>query len=102
MSWDGHLTCFGFAGGGRGVELVMELVQAVRNGNVSEVRRQAVLGVDVNVEGAGGVRPLHYAANNGNMEAMRALAEMGADVHAAAADGKRPVHVAALNGDVET
>jgi ankyrin repeat protein len=54
----------------------MELVQAARNGNVAEVRRQAVLGADVNVEDDVGWRPLHHAALYGHVEVMRALAEL--------------------------
>jgi hypothetical protein len=57
-------------GGRRGVEVVMELLDAAHDGDVgdvAEVRRLAALRVDVNVEGPGGARPLHYAAQNGHV-----------------------------------
>jgi ankyrin repeat protein len=69
----------------------MALLEAAYRGNVDEVRRLAALGVDVNAEGLGGVRPLHWAALMGRVEAMRTLVELEADVHAAAADGRRPL-----------
>jgi hypothetical protein len=66
MSW-GWASNVLDLGGGRGVEVVMELIAAAFSGDVAEVRRLAALRVDVNVEGPGGARPLHYAAQNGHV-----------------------------------
>jgi hypothetical protein len=83
----------------QGVEVVMSLMGAIHNGNVTEVRRRVELGADVNVQNGAG--PLHWAAYHGKVEVATTLVELGADVHAAAADGWRPLHHAALNGRVE-
>jgi ankyrin repeat protein len=79
----------------------MELWHTVYYGNVAEVRRLVAQGANVNVESAGGWRPLHSVAVYGKVEVARTLVELGADVHAAANDGWTPLHWAALNGRVE-
>jgi ankyrin repeat protein len=92
----------GVWGGCSGIEVVMEPLRvAAVNGNVTEVRRLAARGADVNAEDVVGSRPLHYAAAWGHAQVVRTLVELGADVHAAAADGRRPLHNAALHRHAE-
>jgi ankyrin repeat protein len=61
---------------------------------VAEVRRLVGLGADVNVEGAGGWRPLHTAALNGQVEVVRTLVQLGADMHAVTTRGDTALHLA--------
>jgi ankyrin repeat protein len=69
----------------------MALLEAAYRGNVAEVRRLAALGVDVNAEGLGGVRPLHWAAFKGRVEVIKALVQLGAQIDAQSADGETPL-----------
>ena len=50
--------------------------------DVTTMRRLVAEGADVNVQDAGGTRPLHVAVSNGHVEALKTLVELGADKEA--------------------
>jgi ankyrin repeat protein len=59
----------------------MDLIEAIENGDVEEVHRLLVEGVDPNEDDDGGTYPLYYAIDNNNVEMTRLLIEHGADVN---------------------
>jgi hypothetical protein len=96
---------WGCAGGG-GVIMAgrngtrWRLHEAAEVDDVTTIRRLVAEGTDVNVQDAGGTRPLHVAVSNGHVEALKTLVELGADKEAPSAGG-RPLHTAAQHGQTE-
>ena len=58
------------------------LFQAIRNNDVSLIKRQLTNGADVNSKGERNTTPLMYAAAFGAVDSMRLLIDAGADVNA--------------------
>ena len=81
--------------GGKTSKELIALSDAVRTGNIEDVKKHLSAGTDVNVKGgfADGT-PLHYAAANGHKEIAELLIEKGADVKAKDEGGKTPLDVA--------
>ena len=68
---------------------------AAWNGQVEAARLLIAHGVDVDVDGSGGVTPLMHAVERSKDQMVRFLIEAGADVGAQTESGKTPLHYAA-------
>jgi ankyrin repeat protein len=81
---------------------VPPLVQAVKDGDLAEVRALLGDGADTEVQGPHyGRTPVCWAAELGHTEIARALLDHGANVHAPDSAGEMPLHLAAKAGDLE-
>jgi hypothetical protein len=90
------------AGGRAGTPAAGTLHLAAGHGDVTEVRRLAAMGVNLEERFAAGFTALHLAAfDDGQVEVLRVLVEVGADIEARDATGSTPLHQAAGNGHVE-
>ena len=82
-------------------DMVMDLYDAAKSGDVVELRRLVAAGADVEGQrGELGWGPLHQAAYTGHVEVLRVLVELGAN-KAKTFTGLTPLHVAA-RGRVES
>jgi ankyrin repeat protein len=77
------------------------LIEAAREGNVSEVTRLLDSGADVNAVDSEGWSPLIAASWAGHLKVVRILLERGADVHARDGAGETALMAAATKGRVE-
>jgi ankyrin repeat protein len=83
----------------------LELIEAVREGDLARARAAISSGADVNVHdsrpllGAGNT-PLHDAANGGQSHLVRMLLDAGADVNARCAAGWTPLMRACNAGEL--
>jgi hypothetical protein len=75
-----------------------QLFEAVRRGDVEEVRELLEKGADVNAKNNDGWTPLHDAAGHDHVDFARLLVENGADVNAKNNDGKTPIDIAREKG----
>ena len=71
-----------------------ELIDAILDKDLEEVRRLIDNGADVNARDNFYIRPLLYAANNGYLGVAKLLIESGADVNAKDNKGKTPMEIA--------
>ena len=78
-----------------------ELLEAVRNGHISEVKRLIADGVSVNVKNANMKTPLLLAALYGHANCLVALLQAGAEVGGGVKQLDRPLHLAAQLGHLE-
>ena len=78
-----------------------QLLEAAKNGQLSEVRRLLAEGANANYRDRYGVGPLQAAAGRGGLEMVKALLLAGADAKSLALDGCTPLHVAAGRGHFE-
>ena len=69
----------------------MNILDALREGRIDEVKALIEEGVDVNTRDERSQTPLMLAAFNGNLEIVKALVERGADVNARANNGYTPL-----------
>uniref|UniRef100_UPI00398F700D myotrophin n=1 Tax=Pristiophorus japonicus TaxID=55135 RepID=UPI00398F700D len=60
----------------------MNIIWAVRNGDVEEVKNLVEKGVDVNKVQLAGRRAIHFAADCGQCEVLEFLIHMGAEINA--------------------
>lgn len=75
------------------------LLEAARDGDLDRVRALLADGVEIEVAGEDGLRPLHYAANGGHTEVVKELLAAGAEIESMGGRfGSRPLHYAALGG----
>ena len=77
------------------------LHRAAQNGDVAEIRRLAVAGMDVDTRDRNGRTPAHVAAFASNDDALRALAQAGADMNALEGHAYDVVTIAAVADDPE-
>ncbi|GIT67304.1 MAG: hypothetical protein Ct9H300mP25_07760 [Acidobacteriota bacterium] len=68
------------------------LVDAIQDGNHTEVEAAIARGVDVTASSEDGTTPLHWAAHAGNAAIVQTLLEAGADPQTANRYGVRPLH----------
>jgi ankyrin repeat protein len=73
---------------------VSAFVDDVQRGNVARVREALAAGIDPNVEGIEGFRPIHFVFVAKDTETLKALLEAGADPNARLANGNTPLHFA--------
>ncbi|TRZ02759.1 hypothetical protein DNTS_029157 [Danionella cerebrum] len=75
-----------------------ELMWALKNGDLDEVKNLLVKAEDVNRTLEGGRKPLHYAADCGQTEMLEFLLSKGADVNAPDKHGITPLLSATYEG----
>jgi ankyrin repeat protein len=78
------------------------LVEAVRQGDVPQMRALLKAGADVNQPQGDGATPLHWAVHGDSVDLVRLLLEAGASARVANDLGITPLHLAAANGNVAT
>ena len=78
------------------------LFDAVRQGDVQQVRSQLKAGANVNQTEGDGATPLHWAVHRDSIDMVRLLLDAGASAQAANDLGITPLHLAAANGNVVT
>lgn len=69
----------------------MELVEAIKNNNLSNVKELVEKGEDIDFWGRSGRTPLIYAANKSNTEITKYLLNRGADINKTDIDGNTPL-----------
>ncbi|HZS44120.1 MAG TPA: ankyrin repeat domain-containing protein [Blastocatellia bacterium] len=77
------------------------LIEAVKSGQLSEIRQLIESGADVNQPGEQGWTPLNWAAGRGDLEAVRLLVENGADIFKVGRDQRTPYLIALAAGHAE-
>ncbi|XP_043855878.1 2-5A-dependent ribonuclease [Dromiciops gliroides] len=77
------------------------LIQAVKEGDITQVRQLLEKGADVNVRGEGGWTPLHNAVKKVSKDIVQLLLDKGADPHIKKDNGATPFIVAGIVGNVE-
>lgn len=75
-----------------------QIIEAVKAGDVAELKRLAEAGVDINQQDEQGWTPLIWAAGKGNLPAVELLVEKGADVAKVGRDQRTPYLVALAAG----
>ena len=88
--------------GGKTSKELIALSDAVRTGNIEDVKKHLSAGADVNEKDKHGLTPLHLAAANGHKELAELLIEKGADVNAKDEDGWTPLDYAESGKFTET
>ena len=83
------------------VDYSEQLVQAVVDGDLKEVKRLIERGADVNAPDSEGVTPFQRAAQGGDGDMIMALYRNGADIRAVDKDKNNMVHYAAEGGNME-
>lgn len=78
------------------------LVEAVKAGDVPQVRALIKTGADVRQPEGDGATALHWAAHRDSVELVRLLLDAGAPAHAANDLGVTPLHLAAATGNAAT
>lgn len=76
----------------------VQLIQAVKDGNVNAVRNLLKQDTDVNAKQGDGATALHWAAHRADLETAGLLIEAGANVNATNDLGVTPLWVAATSG----
>jgi ankyrin repeat protein len=74
-----------------------ELIVAIRDSSVPEVRRLVSVGADVNAKNNHGTTPLFWASRDGHVQVVNELLEHGADLEAKDREGDTSLHVACWN-----
>ena len=83
--------------GGKTSKELIALSDAVRTGNIEDVKKHLAAGADVNIKDDNwGATPLHFAARNGRKGKAELLIAEGADVNAQRGDGETPLDDAIL------
>jgi len=100
---DACLAVEGAAAGGKSQSTLRPentpLMQAIKAGDLKDVRKLIKDGADVNVRMFNGYTPLHMAAENDRPKIARELIKKGADVNAEMAEaGFTPLYIAAERG----
>jgi hypothetical protein len=79
----------------------MELLEAVKAGNVESTQELIGSGADLNQTDKNGWRPLNWAAAKGKLEIVQVLLQHGADVYAAGHDQRTPAMIALAAGHAD-
>ena len=79
----------------------LKLIEAARNGNLSEAEEMIKSGADVNQQGEQGWTPLNFAAGRGDLEFVRLLVNSGADIEKVGRDQRTPYLIALSAGHVD-
>jgi len=79
----------------------LQLIEAVKTGNLAAVRAVLDAGADVNQQDEHGWTPLNWASGKGDVAAIQLLLEKGADVLKVGTDQRTPYLIAAAAGRVE-
>jgi ankyrin repeat protein len=79
----------------------MELVEAVKAGNVASVKEFISAGADLNQGDRNGWKPLNWAAARGKLEIVQLLLQHGADVYAVGQDQRTPAMIALAAGHAD-
>ncbi len=82
-------------------DLNKQLLQACKNGSISEIERLIEEGADVNKAKNDDWNPILIASFNGKVEAIQVLIRLGADVNKSNNSGATALHIAAQNGHIE-
>lgn len=82
-------------------ELKIELIQAVKRGEVDEVKRLLRDGADPNAKNEKGEPMMYLAASENRPDCIQLLNENGADINAPLKKGYTPIMVAAHKGNIE-
>ena len=77
------------------------LINAIRNGDRSQVDTLLSTRVDVNGREGDGATALHWATHRNDLETVKDLIDAGADASASNTLGATPLWLAATNGSVE-
>ncbi|HVG21212.1 MAG TPA: ankyrin repeat domain-containing protein [Blastocatellia bacterium] len=77
------------------------LIEVVRKGRLSAVKKTLASGADANVKRTGGTTALMYAAKDGQVEIIKALLDAGAGLNAKDMDGDTALIYAAIDGRVD-
>lgn len=80
----------------------LDLIEAVKNGNVERVKELIDSGADVDQQDEQGWAPLNFAAGKGNTAVVKLLIEKGADVLKVGRDQRTPMMIALAAGHAET
>jgi ankyrin repeat protein len=79
----------------------VQLIDAVKAGNSSNVEELLDAGADVNQQDEQGWTPLNWAAGRGDLAVVRSLVERGADVFKVGRDQRTPYKIALAAGHAE-
>ena len=80
----------------------LQLIEAVKAGQLPVVKELLASGADVNQQDGNGWTPLNWAAGKGDLPSVRLLVEHGADVRKTGRDLRTPAMIAVAAGRVET
>jgi ankyrin repeat protein len=79
----------------------MELIEAVKSGNVAGIKQVLAAGADIHRLDKQGWTALNWASAKGNLEAIKLLVESGADVFKTGRDLRTPAMIALAAGQAE-
>lgn len=76
-----------------------ELINSIKNNDISSIDSLVKMGADVNLLDAGGQTPLIWAIDKNNVVIVKQLIDAGADVNAVGADEATPLTLAVVMGN---
>jgi uncharacterized protein len=79
----------------------LQLINAVKDGDLATVKETINSGVDINEQDDQGWTPLNWAAGKGDIDTVKLLVEKGADVFKVGRDQRTPYMIALAAGRVE-
>jgi ankyrin repeat protein len=79
----------------------LQLIKAVKDGDMATVKEMIKSGVDINQQDDNGWTPLNWAAGNGDIDTVKLLVENGADVFKVGRDQRTPYMIALAASRVE-
>ncbi|MBU4316402.1 MAG: ankyrin repeat domain-containing protein [Proteobacteria bacterium] len=80
-----------------------ELFNAVKDGNLAQVKNLIMAGLNINCEDSSGQSPLHHACYFGYLEIVNTLINNGADINKSVPKLKlTPLHGAVMSGNISS